>query len=464
MYILGLDVGTSAVKAGVIDTDTLECVVGPARRSYSLERDTTDQATLAPAVVWEALGQAAREVTRQCSVRGVGLSCLTPALILLDRAFRPLVPFCTHLDRRSRPVAARIWHEVGEEFLQTTGNRPLPGGISAVVYRWLSEQDPLLARHVAHYWHMNSWLGHRLTGHTGFDPGNATFSGLMDLRRQCWSERWLTYFGVCQEWLPPIYDGRYSLGLLLEESARHLGTEPGVPVKLGLPDTSSAWLAVDLRADEMLHVVGTTQVMAVHAAALRPAPNRLTRWLGTQDRLIWVVHNPVGGAALEWIRQLCFSEIAAEQFYGEVLSEALQRKTDVRLDPPYLGGDRLEIEPRYAGLQGLTLATDRWDLLAALLDAIRRHHLAALEALEVAWDSRHIPADCSERALSPSSSVPRMLRQVYLTGGGADVVRRIIPGYDTPRVRRIEEASLRGTGALFRTGQERTARETTVPS
>src|SRR5207244_1166479 len=125
---------------------------------------------------------------------------------------------------------------------------------------------------------------------------------------------------------------------------------------------------------DLLHVVGTTQVLAALADPPRPDPCRLTRLLGVGRAFVHVTHNPVGGAALDWLRELCFRDQGEDEFYDHTVPAARQHKTRVTLDPPYLGGDRLEVEARRAAFRDLTVTTERIDLLAALLEAMARKH------------------------------------------------------------------------------------------
>src|SRR5207237_1199015 len=97
-------------------------------------------------------------------------------------------------------------------------------------------------------------------------------------------------------------------------------------------------------------------------------------------------------------------------------------------DPPHLGGDHLEIEAHRAAFRDLTLTTDRIDLLAAVLQATRREHTKALAALEIGGG----------------------IGRVFLTGGEADRVRRLIPQYVGKPVQFLENGSLRGVARLFR--------------
>src|SRR5579871_5124664 len=335
------------------------------------------------------------------------MSCLTPALVLLDAADRPLTPIWTHFDRRSRPAARQVWAEVGPEFLATVGNRPLPGGISVLCYRQQCSEQPALRRQVKSYLHANGWLGLCLTGEKAFDRGNACVTGLYGtVTDQAWSPRWCSYFQVEPSCLPPVICGSTTLGKLRPAVAKELGLPAGLPVKLGTADTSSAMLAAGMQSGDLLHVVGATQVLAALTDLPRPSPQRVTRQFGVGQAFIHVAHNPVGGAALDWIRELCFRDQSEQEFFNQTLSAARRPATSVILEPPYLGGDRLEIEATRAAFRELTLATDRVDLLAALLNAMQRHHREALTALGMG-DS---------------------FRKIFLTGGGAEIVRQLMPG------------------------------------
>ncbi len=332
---------------------------------------------------------------------------------------------------------AQVWAAVGPEFLQTTGNRPLPGGISAVCLRQLLVYDPYLLHAIRSYLHINGWLGLHMTGVKAFDPANATFTGLFaTMTDQRWSSRWCEYFEVDPTWLPPVIAGDATLGPLRAEVAAQLNVPAGVPVKLGTADTSSAMLAASLQPGEILHEVGTTQVLAALTDKPVPARQRLTRLFGVGQAFVQVVHNPVGGIALDWLHQLCFREQTVEEFFGTTVPRVLASSTKageapgptrVTLDPPFLGGDRLEIEAHRAAFRDLELTTDRLELLAALLEAIARGHRVAVEAL---------------------GQGPRFSR-IVISGGGADLVRQLIPDYQSAHIEELEEGSLRGVAKLF---------------
>lgn len=429
MNILALDVGTSSVKAAVLDVQSARPVGPIARAEYTLDFPAPEAAEVPAERLWQAVTSAARDATRTVpNVAGVGLAVLTPSLVLIGKDDEPLGPIWTHLDRRSRMVARHIWATVGEEFLATTGNRPLPGGMTITSYRQQLIDDPYLAHRVRRYLHANGWLALRMTGETAFDSANASFTGLFGtVTDQAWSERWCSYFEIDPAWLPAVQSGNTTIGTVLSAVAAELGVPAGVPVKLGTADTSSGILACAMKQGDLMHTVGTTQVLAVIVDKPVPSPVRLTRLLGVGKQFLQVTHNPVGGVAFDWLRNLCFREQSEDEFFGRTVPAARDRTTRVTLDPPYLGGDRMEIEAHRAAFRDLTLATDRMDLLAALLEALVRRHREALAALGQG-DS---------------------FNRIFLTGGGAELVRSLIPEYAGANVQIVNEGSLMGIARLF---------------
>jgi xylulokinase len=330
-------------------------------------------------------------------------------------------------------LARKIQEESGDEFLAFCGNRPLPGGISALCFGQQILENPNLHRKVRHYLHANGWIGFLLTGARFFDFANASFTGLFDtLHSRQWSPRWCQRFGVELDWLPDVGCGSTTIGTLQSITAKEWGIPEGIPVKIGTADTSSGMMAAGMTKDDLFITVGTTTVLARFVSQPHPDPRRLTRMFGIGDSVIYAAHNPVGGSALPWIMDLCFGEYQTvdriNEFYQQVIPQAATLRTNVRLDPPYLGGDRLEIEARRAAFGELTLSTNRMDLLAALLAAMREGYRQAHVALD--WESQ-----------------PE--KRIFLTGGGSEILRAIIPELANRKIELIEEGALRGVARLF---------------
>src|SRR5712692_3431811 len=198
MRILALDVGLGMVSSAIFDAATAQSVGPVVRVDYAIDRPTSEAAEVPANRLWAAVASAARAVAQAVDgIEGVGLSVVTPALVLLDEKDQPAAPLRLPIDRRCRIAARQVQAEVGVEFLAEAGNRPLPGGISAVAFRQMVTDDPYLIREVRRYLHLNSWLALCMTGETAFDPANASLSGLYGtVTTRQWSPRWCEYFEV----------------------------------------------------------------------------------------------------------------------------------------------------------------------------------------------------------------------------------------------------------------------------
>ncbi len=424
MIVLGIDVGTSSVKAALVDVANDCSVLASSTATYPIDQPEPDAAEVRSEELLAAISKAVSGAVtgRGNEVAGIGLSCLTPALCLLDAADQPLEPFPIHLDRRARATARVVMDEVGQEFLDTVGTKPLPGGISAVNALSRKRQG------VKRYLHLNSWLAFHLTGQTAFDPGNASFTGLWNtLTDQQWSPRWCDFFGVEMEWLPEVVDGATTIGGLRKHIAEQWGIRRDIPVKLGTADTSCGMIAAGLQIEELYHSVGTTQVLAALTPHPRPGWQRLTRHFGVGSLFMQIAHNPVGGVALPWLHKLCFADMMEAEFFSDVIPEATKRTTNVRLDPPFLGGDRLQLEECTAALSALTLNVDRLDIVSAVLRAMREGHEAALRDLGV-----HGP-----------------FRRIVLAGGGGDLARELHSELDAAAIEVVHDGAVRGAAKLF---------------
>jgi sugar (pentulose or hexulose) kinase len=182
-----------------------------------------------------------------------------------------------------------------------------------------------------------------------------------------------------------------------------------------------------MRPGDLLHDAGAGQVLAAVIEHPTADPRRRVLQLGVGGAFIHLTHNPVGVAALDWMHAVCFCDQAKEVFYGPTLSEALERKTRVTLDPPNLAGDWLEVDAHRAAFRDLTLETDRLDLLAAVVQEMRRQYQRALAAL----------------------GRPEGFERIFLAGAETERVRQLLPEYATAIIQPLEEGSLRGVARLF---------------
>ena len=436
--LLGIDVGSSSVKAAVLrDGEPL----GAAVRAFFKTDHRGDRAEVPAERVLKAVAAAVGEIGDAArSVDAVGLTVMSPAWCAMDARGRALTPLVTHQDRRSVALAGEIERRVGKaRHLRLAGNRPFPGGISSTTWAWYLRHEPARLAKADLVGQLNTYLHRHLTGARMIDPSNASFTGLYATTDQSgWSDELCDAIGASRALLPDVLEADVIGGRVTAAAAGRFGLAQGTPVVVGLIDTSAAMLLAGTRPGQLLNVCGSTDVLALCTDTARPHERLLTRALGVgRDRWVSVSTIAAAGSSLLWARRQFFRDLTDARFRALVRRLALGRgvrdgdvdAAGVTFDP-YLAGERASVEQRRAAFAGLTLATTREQMLRGMIDALAR-------------------ASADRLRLLRETGTP--IRRSVMVSGGADdrldeVFQRDWPG--RWQFRRETEASLRGLGRL----------------
>ena len=110
MHILAVEIGLPWVKAAVMDASSGNAVGEIAIRDLPVRRPSPDASEILADELWQSLAESARKAvwsaaSQKVAIDGIGICCLAPLLVLLDRSDQPMRPIWTPLDGRSRPAA-----------------------------------------------------------------------------------------------------------------------------------------------------------------------------------------------------------------------------------------------------------------------------------------------------------------------------------------------------------------------
>lgn len=432
MPILGLDVGSSSVKAGIVRDGR---IVGRlATASFPTQFDGV-RAEVEPAQILKAISHAVNELGSPAKrADAIHFSVMSPAWIAMDWTGKPLTPVVTHQDRRSVDVARDLVRKVGaKRWLSIAGNLPFPGGISVTTLRWFVENSPSTIRRADLIGHLNTFLHRQMTGQRVVDPSNASFMGLYEtVKMGGWSQSLCKTVSVSISKLPEVLESNVIAGRITQSAANRFALRQGTPVMTGMIDTGAAMLLSGARVGQLLNVSGSTDVLALCTDRARPHEKLLTRALGIGKRWLSVGTLAASGSAIHWMRTQFFAEFSESQFYGLVkkLSRQKSSGSDTVVFEPYLAGERTSLSQKQAAFTGLTLATTRQEMLLAVVQALAKASGARLELLR----SRGV----------------KIRRQVITSGGAAKVLHELLyrdwPGRWTFQFE--DEASLRGLSAV----------------
>jgi len=353
--LLGLDVGTSAIKGVAIDEEGH--VLATASAEYPLSRPQPGWAEQDPDDWWHA----AEDVLGRLPEGPIGLSGQMHGLVVLDADRHPLRPAILWNDQRTAAECAEIEERVGlARLLELTGNRALTG-FTAPKLLWLRRHEPELYRRIRHVLLPKDYVRLRLTGELAVDVADASGTLLFDVRRRGWSPDVCAALEIPLEWLPPAHESIEIAGAG-DQAAAALGVgiaRPGpISVVLGTSGVVfSALPAYEHDREGRLHTFCHAVPATWHAMG--------------------VMLSAAGSAA--WLRGVLaagLAELEAEAGQSPPGGEGL-------LFAPYLAGERTpHPDPDARGaFVGLSVRHDRGALWRAMLEGVAYGLRDSLELL-----------------------------------------------------------------------------------
>jgi xylulokinase len=360
---VGLDVGTSAVKALAV-SETGE-VVARAEVGYGLSTPRAGWAEQDPGDWWRATEQALEGLGVR-DVAGIGLSGQMHGLVALDATGGVIRPAILWNDQRTAAECREIEERVGfERLVGLTGNRALTG-FTAPKLLWLRNHEPEAYARIDRVMLPKDYVRLRLCGEHATDVADASGTLLFDVARRRWSDEVLEVLEIPREWLPRA----------LESASVSGETAHGVPVAAGAGDQAAGALGVGVVSPDppapASVVLGTSGVVFSALEAYRADPEARVHVFchAVPDR--WHAMGVMLSAAgsLQWLRDT----LASGADYGALLEEA------ERWEPgaegltflPYLAGERTpHADPDARGaFAGLSLRHDRGALTRAVLEGV----------------------------------------------------------------------------------------------
>jgi len=377
--LLGIDLGTSSVKAVLLDQGR---AVASASRGYRVDRPRPRWAESSPDDWWQATIGAVRGVvsTRHDAVSAIGLSGQMHGVVMTDAHGDASRPAILWADQRSLPALA-AWHALDESSRRRLAN-PLVDGMAGPALRWLRDHEPATYGEAAWALQPKDWLRARLTGKVAGDHSDASATLLYDLPAGGWAMDVVEALGLRADLLPPLLESTAVAGLLTFAAADDLGLPAGVAVAAGAADMAAAALGTRLVEPGPVQLtVGTGgQVLTVLA---QPAPDEQLRThlyrAAVPDRWYAMAASKNVGQALEWVRAVF--AVTWDTWYQEAF--AVPPGAEGVRFLPYVTGERAPVfDPCAAGAwTGLRSDHRRGHLLRAALEGVAFALRGCLNAL-----------------------------------------------------------------------------------
>lgn len=275
MY-LGLDLGTSELKALLLDKD--HRIVALARAALSVSRPAPLWSEQAPAQWWEALESVMAALRRSSAhalsaVRAVGLSGQMHGAVAIDAAGEVLRPAILWNDGRSAAQCEALMARV-PRLTAIAGNLAMPG-FTAPKLLWMQENEPELFARTSCVLLPKDWLRYRLSGTLASDMSDASGTLWLDVGARDWSDELLAACGLSRQQMPALVEGNAMAGRLKPELAARWGLPADIPIAGGGGDNAASAVGMGLvTAGQGFVSLGTSGVIFVCGDRFAPDPDR----------------------------------------------------------------------------------------------------------------------------------------------------------------------------------------------
>ncbi|NPV09461.1 MAG: hypothetical protein HPY83_16065 [Anaerolineae bacterium] len=378
---LGIDVGTTAVKAALFAADG--AVVGSATVEYVLSQPAPDAVELDAEVYWSSCCTAVRRALAAAgidpqSVRALAVSSQAETIIPVDGDGRPARPALVWLDNRPAAEAALIEAEFGAPAaFRITGQPQVAPTWPACKILWLKRNDPQAYRAARRFLLVEDFVLHRLTGGYWTERSLQSSSLMLDINSGQWWPEMLAYLDITPAQLGELANSGDVVGALRPEAAAALGLPPGVTVVAGTLDQVAAAVGAGNVGPGVVSET-TGGVLGLVATVKHPVfdpkarvPCHVHALPGAYCLLPW---GQTAGMALRWFRDEIWAGAGEPGGYEEITAAAAEVPPGAEglLALPHLEGAACpEFNPHAKGVFfGVTLRHGRAHFARAILESV----------------------------------------------------------------------------------------------
>ncbi len=373
-YYLGIDLGTTAVKAGIFTADGNAAGIGLSE--YALETPAPDVVELEPEVYYQAtvaaveaaFGEARIERT---AVKAAAITGQAETLICLDKTGRPLRKAIVWLDNRAVAEAAELTREFSAEAMfRLSGQTEVLPYFPGPKIRWLATHEPEVFRRTAKFLMVEDYIVYRLTGEFASCGGLWPSSCFYDLRTHRWAQPVLDFLKIAPDRLPALHGP----GTVLARCAPDQQLlAPGTPLAGAPIDHATGALGAGCAEEGCVsETIGCTLALcAPHDGLLYDEGRRISTYEGfAPGQSVLLPWAPAAGMLLRSFRD----HFAGNLAYADLdrLAEAIPPGSEGLLLLPHCAGAvSPEVNPAARGAAyGITLAHRPGHWARAIMESV----------------------------------------------------------------------------------------------
>ena len=386
--ILGIDIGTSATKSIIIDSEGK--VLSSASMEYPLYTPHPDWSEQEPSDWWKATVRTVKEAIKKShvdagSIKGVGLSGQMHGLVALDKNKNVIRPAFLWNDQRTLKQCQEIIGIAGglDSLLKLTNNNMLPGYTGGKIL-WLKENEPDNYGKAVIFLNPKDYIRFKMTGEFATEVSDASGTGLFNVKERKWSNILLEKLGIDIKLLPPVYESPEISGYTTREFYIETGLPEHTPVAGGGGDSVIQTTGSGLIKEGILGLtIGTSGITAMGLESFKFNASGNLQVFCNNSPSKWHIMGVTlaAGGSLQWYKNnLCKYEINAAREKNvdvyKILDDAVMSNSPAGSNnlvfAPYLIGERCPYpDPNAKGVFiGATLRHTHSDFTRSVMEGV----------------------------------------------------------------------------------------------
>lgn len=264
---IGLDIGTTSVKAVLMDT-TGKIMVAAARE-YTLETNG-NYCEIETELYWINCVTVIKELVQNAPIKitdidAISFSCQGETLICIDENGTPLRKAIVWLDNRSNAEAKQIWDFFGKEAVnKITGQTEALPFWTANRILWLRKNEPSVFNKVYKYLLVEDYIIYRLTGMFATEQSLNSSTLYFNIYKKEWWQEMLVFLEITDKQLPDVYKSGELISTISKKAANETGLSQNLSVVTGAFDhVAGAIGAGNIHAGMVSETTGTSMAMVV---------------------------------------------------------------------------------------------------------------------------------------------------------------------------------------------------------
>lgn len=376
-YFLGIDGGTSYIKASIMDCnfnlldEERECVSVHTPFDGASETDMSDY--------WKRMCRMthalkARNPDIWDQIAGVGVTGQGDGLWPIDADGNPVRNAILWNDTRSKVIDFDRIEGLDEAIRSEYANAVYTGSVAALL-KWMKLYEPENFSRIRWALHCKDWLNYKLTGKVYTDYTDASTT-LFNIKKGEYSQRILDVLDIpeCRRVLPEVVESTRIIGYISRQVSELTGIREGTPVIEGAIDVCTVALGTDVReTGDSCTIIGTTlgNEIIIDPRDMDPDEKRgLLMHNVVPNTYLWILPTLSGASTMDFFKSMLFPDISWPGLEKQL--EDVPIGSDGIIYHPYICGERAPIRNPFAtaGFFGITQAHSKLHMMRSVFEGL----------------------------------------------------------------------------------------------